>query len=509
MKKYMIVGILLFTLFFRLYQLEVIPPSPSLDEVSIGYNAYSILKTGKDEYGNAYPLLLRAYDDYRPALYVYLVVPFVGLFGLSALSVRLPSVILSLATVYLVFLIGRMIGKKYLLFGYLGEISSGILALSPWHIYLSRLGHEVNLGLTLVVLGIYFFLDAVIHNKKYSWIFSAVMFALSVHGYQSEKIVSPILVIVGVFLFRHDIWKAKKHVFVAVILGVLIVLPAFFATVSPEGMARFRGTSAIAGKRKLDAISIVVNNYASHFSPLWLFTGSDREAHKTPGMGLLYLWEAPLLVLGLFAFWRSKMPQKLKIFLAVWLFSSPFPASITTQAPHAMRSFTIVPALAIVEGMGMWFIIKHRFMVFFIGVIAMFGLFQFWKGYFVRFPKEQSDSFQFAIKPAIVYALEHENAYQRIEFSHQGALYQSYMFYLFYSRLDPGIYSDLDGTKSGGYEAAHYIGTYAFGYLPKTDEELKEHILYFYDINYAPNGARVVERFNNADGESAIVAITK
>src|SRR5438046_1183056 len=103
MKKYIIfilfILILLIAIFFRCYQLSKIPPSPSLDEVSIGYNAYSILNTGKDEYGYHFPLLLRAYDDWRPALYVYMVIPFVKLFGLTVFAVRLPSVLLSFITI--------------------------------------------------------------------------------------------------------------------------------------------------------------------------------------------------------------------------------------------------------------------------------------------------------------------------------------------------------------------------------------------------------------------------
>ena len=84
------------------------PPSPSLDEVSIGYNAYSILTTGKDEYGYRLPLLLRAYDDWRPSMYVYIVIPFVKFMGLSSLAVRFPSIILSLFAVYLMFRLGKL-----------------------------------------------------------------------------------------------------------------------------------------------------------------------------------------------------------------------------------------------------------------------------------------------------------------------------------------------------------------------------------------------------------------
>ena len=95
--------IILIAVFFRFYNLSGVPPQPTVDEVSIGYNAYSILKTGADEYGARFPILLRAYDDWRPALYVYLVIPFIALFDLNVIAVRFPSVILSTLSVIAVY----------------------------------------------------------------------------------------------------------------------------------------------------------------------------------------------------------------------------------------------------------------------------------------------------------------------------------------------------------------------------------------------------------------------
>src|SRR3989338_9791554 len=94
-----IIIIIIIALFLMLYQLNSVPPSASLDEVSIGYNAYSILKTGADEYGYKFPLLLRAYDDWRPALYAYFVVPFIALIGLTPVAVRLPAALMGIAAV--------------------------------------------------------------------------------------------------------------------------------------------------------------------------------------------------------------------------------------------------------------------------------------------------------------------------------------------------------------------------------------------------------------------------
>ncbi|MDO8269625.1 MAG: glycosyltransferase family 39 protein, partial [Candidatus Levybacteria bacterium] len=139
-RKLLLILIVLTGFFLRLNLLDSVPPHPSLDEVSIGYNAYSILKTGMDEFGNSHPILLRAYDDYRPAHYTYLVVPFIKLFGLNVFAVRMPSALLSIATIISVYFLIKSLFRKFKRVELLALATTGMLAISPWHIYISRLG---------------------------------------------------------------------------------------------------------------------------------------------------------------------------------------------------------------------------------------------------------------------------------------------------------------------------------------------------------------------------------
>ena len=98
-------------LFVRIYALDKSPQTVGFDEASLGYNAYSILKTGKDEYGTSYPLSLRSFNDFKPALYAYLAIPFIYLFGLNDASIRIPSAILGTLSLVFLFLILRGLGK--------------------------------------------------------------------------------------------------------------------------------------------------------------------------------------------------------------------------------------------------------------------------------------------------------------------------------------------------------------------------------------------------------------
>lgn len=203
------------------------------------------------------------------------------------------------------------------------------------------------------------------------------------------------------------------------------------------------------------------------------------------------------------------------LFLLAWVLTAPLAASIATQTPHVMRSYTALPGLQIIEAIGLLHIARSlpraylRWAAGILAVVIALSFVSFWKGYFVRFPKEQSDSFQYAMKDAVDYAVREGNAYERVEFANQGALYQSYMFYLYYARIDPLWYLSQGGTKSGGYNEAHSFGTFSSGFLPREVQGAKSGVLYFYDAREIPTGFTVKKKFTLMDGSPAIVAAEK
>ncbi|HEX8965860.1 MAG TPA: glycosyltransferase family 39 protein, partial [Patescibacteria group bacterium] len=370
--------------FFRLWMLMSVPPSPSLDEVSLGYNAYSILHTGRDEYGNFLPLLLRAYDDYRPALYVYLVIPLIKLFGLNIFAIRLPSVILSLITIvvsyFLVFeLFSENAYKKII-----ALLTSFLLAISPWSIYISRLGHEANLGLTCAVAAIYVFLFSINHPKK-RWflILAAFLFAISLDTYQSDKVFMPIMAILLGVLFFKQLWKSKKILFISIGFGTLVSLPFVFMSLNSQGLTRFDSTSAFSNikplyeqtsrkllldrqnhnvigeifdNRRMVIPTIFAKNFISHLDPFWLFSNGGKDSFKAPEVGLFYSWEFFFMLAGLFLYF--KLPLKSKILIVGWIMAALIAPSITTQVPHAMRAMNILPIPQIIIALGIIGIIQ-------------------------------------------------------------------------------------------------------------------------------------------------------
>ncbi len=546
MKRWIIIGILLIAAFVRVYNLSTVPPAPSLDEVSLGYNALSILKTGQDEYGVRLPVLLRAYDDFRPALYVYLVVPFVWALGLTPAAVRLPSVLLSLGSLYLLYLFVLELFRKQP--GQhaktLALIAASFLALSPWHVYLSRLGHEVNLGFFLTLAFLWAF-AAFVADPKRRWylIVAACAFGLSFWSYQSQKLIMPLLGLVFTGLYWRVLRTHLKTVCIAGVVALFIAAPAIVATFTGGGLLRLQGSSAFTGdhayygesvekyadaieqqnvlgqlyySRKFTHLRVFGANYLSHFAPGWLFSGDARESHKIPFTGLLYGIEALFLALGMWLCAKGRIQRTTAGFAFAVLLISPFPAAITTQAPHAMRAYTMLIALTILVSLGVAYLydwLKKKAHKYFHAIVLVFILCVLWAvgmagwNYFTLFPKTQSDSFQYALSQAIPYVVANEGTYEHIVFSNEGNAYQSYMFFLFHTRRDPQLYLQEGGTGSGGYAESHMIGRYVFRPFDRA-EQLMPDTLYVVDSSQVPASAHVLTTFTNLDGGSGMTAFT-
>jgi 4-amino-4-deoxy-L-arabinose transferase-like glycosyltransferase len=525
MRKWGIILVLLIAAAVRLYALSSVPPAASLDEVSIGYNAFSILKTGRDEYGSVMPFLLRAYDDWRPALYVYLVVPFVAMLGLTTIAVRLPSVLLSLGSIYLVYLLVRELFKKESV----ALVVSFLFAVSPWHVYLSRLGHEVNLGFAVTTAALWAFVKFVNKPERSMWLHtSGVLFGISLWTYQSQKLIMPVLALVLAFIYSKVLMRHVRTVVIAALLGAVVALPAVISTFSQAGLVRLQGTSAFSGdhpyyiqsvqgyaeairdqnvlaqlyySRKFTHLRVFGANYMAHFAPGWLFTGGVRENHKVPYTGLLYLIEVPFVLWGL---WALRTSQPARGLLALLLIS-PLPAAITTQAPHAMRAFTMLAALEILAAYGFITLVK-RFNWVWLAILPLtFAIVVAGRNYFVTFPQAQSDSFQYALHNALGYALARENEVAKVVVSNEGSAYQSYMFYLFERRYDPARYLALGGTVSGGYAQPHAIGTWEFRPINWEEDGQVPGVLFLGNPSDFPHVA-VVASFYNLDGSVGVVA---
>lgn len=509
--KILLILIILVASILRLYQLGSVPPSPDWDEVALGYNAYSILQTGKDEYGKAFPIVLQSFDDYKPAVYMYLIIPFIPIFGLDIIAVRLPSAILGILTVLATyFLVQELFKRKDI-----ALVTAALLAISPWHIQFSRIAFETNTGLAFNVFAVLFFLKGL--KRPWMLFLSTAFMGLNLSVYQSDRLFTPLLALALVIIFWKQLFAIpKKYLLIAFLIGVVTVAPllAYVAT-NNQALSRAKGVSIFSEptrikldteKRYLDdraegnPLGPVFHNqwvgytrealsgYLSHYDLGWLFIRGDLSRHHAPAMALFYLWEIPFLLLGIYGLIFLPFSKKTKALIFAWFLLAPVPAAFTNGVPHSIRTLNFLPTFQIFISLGLitsyLFIIKHLrrplikgllFVSFFVFVI--FNFLYYLNQYFIQQNYFYSKEWQYGYEELIPVVQQLEGQYDKIVVSNQTPLDQSYMFFLFYLKYPPENYQKAEHGKSG-FQDVHRFDKYEFRHIDWGSENRSPNILY-------------------------------
>ncbi len=539
-------GIVILAVVLRLWQLGSVPPSPDWDEVALGYDAYSIIHTGRDEFGNFLPVVLRSFDDYKPALYTYLSIPTVAIFGLSVFAVRLPSAIFGIISVIAVFYLVQELFKNYKYKDILSLSASLMLAISPWSVQFSRVAFESNVGDCLNLLAALFFIKGV-NGRRWLLFLSASFAGLSIYAYQSEKVFTPLFVFMLALIYRKQLLKiSKKYLFLVIVFGLLTVIPMLtYITTNRAALLRVTGTSIfsyqtellknsvqkleqdrangdflglILDNRRLTYATTIVSGYISHFDLNWLFIEGDISRHHAPGMGILYLFEFPLILLGIYTLLFGEFDRRAKLVIFGWLLLAPLPASITTGVPHAVRALNFLPTWQMLSALGLisaflifsktklvvlkikvWYFIAIIFFLF-----AAFNVTYYLNQYFVQLNYYDSEFWQYGYSQAVDEVKLLQGKYKQVVISDNPPLDKSYMFFLFYLQYPPSEYQRTGGNESGSFTSHHSFGRYTFRPIDWEKDSFQRGVLYVGSPKEIPPVAGI-KTIYNLNGTPAIV----
>ncbi|KKT30676.1 MAG: hypothetical protein UW41_C0008G0021 [Candidatus Collierbacteria bacterium GW2011_GWC2_44_18] len=498
--------ILVITFFTRFYRLTEYPPHLTIDEVSIGYNAFSILKTGKDEWGVPFPISFRSVGDYKAPVLIYLTVPFVWLLGLNELSVRLPVAIFSAFNIFLLwYLIRRHIfSQKY---SHLSYLTVFLFSLSPWLIIFSRSGFEAVIALTFLLANLIFAFEFRKSGHLSHFSFMVVFAYLSAVTYHSTKIVVPLLNIFFILTdyryFLHCLieWYHRNKVSLLVTGVIFVGVTAFFVQnfivgpgASRAGMTflskdydftngllpKFFGHPFASLTSTIGLAGLWFKRYLEYFSAnFYLGSGLGLSTPGHPGQGVILAIEYPFLILGFWLLLSSRKFFSYTIYgnfvtriLLAWFFLSFLPASLTNNSQHSLRTLNIIPVVSILIALGLTQsleALRSRLMknLLLVLVIAgyIFGLVRFVDFYTLHYPVELSETRSYGWKQMAIFARDHLGEYDLIyvdpQFGTQGPYTYGvpYLYFLFYSRYDPNIYNSDSRRKLGGSDFENYLFT--------------------------------------------------
>lgn len=401
-----LVVIVLLSAAFRLYRLGSVPPGLTNDEADTAYDAYSILRTGRDQWGEFLPVTsFRGFGDNRLPIYTYAVVPSVSIFGLTPFAVRLPSALFGTLTVIVFYLFLMYIFRNRLI----SLIGAVLLAINPWHIAVSRVGLESNLAALLILSGIYFLYLAV--RKPVLYLPAFIAMGLSLLTYTTSIMLVPVLTLTFFLLYREAFRQALKPVAagllgLAILTGILLRsgsnsgtrLGQVSFTNDPgivNGINERRG--ACTGRLPVPVCQLVFNkvpfyalklatNYISHFSPqLLVIDGTETQYSILPKRGLYYFTMIPLLLMGTYAVLREK--YRGKVFVMVWLMAAAVPDTLTGTGHYSRYFISIVPFIILAAyGCRSLFRGNLRWMAYLLGILMALEVILFTVEYYTYFP---------------------------------------------------------------------------------------------------------------------------
>ncbi len=377
MNKYL-VAIIGLAACLRLVMLGSAPASLYWEEAALGYDAYSLWKTGKDFHGNSWPVVaFESFGDFKPSGYFYLAAPFVGIFGLHNWSIRLPSALAGILTVWLVYAIGLEIFKERKM----ALLAAFTLAILPWHIQFSRAAFEVNVATMWLTAGIWLLLKA---RERLGFVFPAgLCFVLSMYTYHGLRIVAPVIVLfMGLTFLKRKI--LSLNVMLAALFCVAILLPILINIQNPVVAQRFAETSLFSTSnavqvtnelRSQDGNSLlsriihhrywywgkeIISGMMSHFSPSFLLLHGDlNQRHQTGYFGLLYWWTIIPLIYFIKTYRRTDSHFTF-LFLLFWIMIATLPPALTTISPHTLRFLPAAPAFSLLIGYGLGLLLTKR-----------------------------------------------------------------------------------------------------------------------------------------------------
>ena len=537
--NFLIIIIIILASALRLIALDKYPAGFNADEAAIGYNAYSLLQTGKDEYGTPWPLSFKSFGDFKPGLYFYFVMPAVAVLGLNEWAVRIPSALFGIGTVILVYFLAKEIFKEKKI----ALLSSTLLAISPWHIHFSRGGWETNAATFFISLGVLLLIKGL--KNKWLLFWSMVSFLASMYTYQSPRLVVPIFLIFLLILYTEEFNSMIRIIRtkvggISLMILIILSIPLLLQFTSGGGSSRFQGLSFLSDsgpasrvnelRGEHDALDNIyskfihnkitayvpsfLGHYFDHYKGDFLFINGDPLIrNKVPDVGQFYLIEVVFLIVGFLALIKRKIEHK-KLIL-IWIIIAPLASSITYQTPHALRSLNIVIPLTLVMGYGLYVLGRwlRRFsnitvllIITFIIVILSFEFVHYLESYYIHYPKRYPLAWEHGFKEMVVKLGKYENQYEKVVITD---IYdQPYILVLFYKKYDPVKYHPqalLSPRDKFNFGTVIGFDKYQFHSIKPEELENSKNTLFIGTEQEIPQSANIIDKIFFSNGEVAFV----
>ena len=427
--------------FVRIIGFGEIPAGFNQDEAFAAYESFSLLNYGVDSAGNTMPTFFVSWGSGMNVLESYLAIPFMWIFGCSETVFRLPQLICAIASMPIFFLLlKRLFNDKIAIIGL------GLLAISPWHIMLSRWGLESNLAPAFLLFGFYFFIKGI--EKNGFFLLSALFYGLSLYTYSTTWLAVPIMIFIFVIYIIKNGIKIKPFYFLsALIILFLLALPHILFLLVNGGIIGEIKTNLFTIPKMVDmrngdvaVLNIFGGQSIKNLFKILFLQQDGIPWNAMPRYGMFYHISLPFFIIGIVKLFRMlfKDIKDKKLSSAYFVLGGFFTfvlvsltlLNLNINKSNGMHLFTLsIISVGIYATIG-WF--SHRRAA--AGVLAAafaFCFVLFFGYYFGDGRAETSSGYANGIGDAVVYANSEEC--QKIAVDRN--VYHSHI--LFYDKTDP------------------------------------------------------------------------
>lgn len=463
--------------FLHFYKINQAPPCLNSDEVAFGYNAYSLLKTGKDEYGKLMPVRLKSFDDFKMPLISYLTVPFIAIFGLNEFGMKFLNAIIIMLLPTCIYLLSQQVFKNKKV-----SLLAALLSILSWGIQsLGRQLHEaLPTGFLIACSALFFIRSFEKNNWRYKSFFFLSIF-LSLFSYQSSRIFAIFFFIIAFY------YVLKRKLSIKFLLIFVLILFTFGITdivYKPQRVnnllffnnagfslkineLRGEGGPRLFYNKLTVGIKDLIFEYLKYFSPQFLIiNGDENPRFGYPSLSPITVIEYVFFLVGLYYLFKNK--EKYRFYIMGLLMISPLSASLSWAASSLTRSFFILIPILLITSYGVINFVQifnkryKKIIIFIILLFYLFFIYYNWDFYLNHYPKRALviRAWECGYKQLTSYIQDNYDKYDQFFITRRPG--QPYMFLLFYLKYPPEKYQ----------KQARLLGDdqYGFGWVEKFDK---------------------------------------
>lgn len=360
-----LLGILLLAFFFRVYRISSIPSDPESDHVEASKDVWDILQ---GQYRIFFPR-----NTGREPTQFYLTALLSKLFGYGWLTLRLTMALVGVLNVIPMYFLGKeLLDKRF------GVLAAFFVAVSYWHVIISRIGLRIVLAPLWTAATLYALLRAFRTRRRNDFLLAGACLGVGLFGYYAFRIV-PLLVIafcvVKVLVDRGPGFRLghfAANVLLLVVTSALVFLPMLRLMYDEPKMYWYRALTRTTGlevSTPRDDGKVFADNVKRALL-MFNYEGDDAWPESVPTRPALDYVSGGLFVLGvayvLYLLLAKRNPLAVYLLVAMFVLLLPCTLSIAfpNEVPSNLRASAVIPVMLVLVALPVYLVgrqVVHAF----------------------------------------------------------------------------------------------------------------------------------------------------